>query len=163
MTRSSPRPAHEPRTDSVVPPIGDPVDLYGLPLTALVARLAHQLTRALAQVYVDQHIAAQPLDGSLLILLAMGAARLTELAERLNATKQALTFVVDRLERDGLVLRVADPVDKRAKRIELTEAGVAAAEVTKDAMRAIERRWRSHAGEVWPQLRAALADIASNP
>jgi DNA-binding MarR family transcriptional regulator len=149
-----------PRTDSTVPPVGDEVDLYALPLTALVARLSHQLGRKLAAEYAAQDITAKPLDASLFILLARGDARLTELAARLSTSKQALVFVVDRLERDGYLVRVADPEDRRAKRIQLTQAGRQVAQRSDAAMRRIERRWRVRAGD-WARLRAKLADLAS--
>jgi DNA-binding MarR family transcriptional regulator len=145
------------RTDSNVPPVGETLDLSGLPLTALVARLSHQLVSELASEYTGHELNVQPLDASLLILLAMGGARLTDLADRLNTSKQALTFVISRLERDGYVVRSADSIDKRAKRIELTDSGRAAAVVTEAALRRIERRWRARVGDDWPQVRAALA------
>jgi DNA-binding MarR family transcriptional regulator len=95
------------------------------------------------------------------VLLAKDGARLTALAERLNTSKQALTFVIARLERDGYLTRAADPNDKRAKRIELTEGGRGVAAATDAALCRIERRWPTRAGRDWPQLRAALAHIAA--
>jgi DNA-binding MarR family transcriptional regulator len=160
MSMPGPRRTRAPRVDSTVPPVGDEVDLYALPLTALVARLSHQLGRELAAEYTAHDITAQPLDASLFILLARGDARLTELATRLNTSKQALVFVVDRLERDGYLVRIADPEDRRAKRIHLTQTGHQVAQLSDAAMRRIERRWRVHAGD-WPRLRATLADLAS--
>jgi len=59
-------------------------------------------------------------------------------------------------------VRAADPVDKRAKLIELTEMGRAAAAATDAALRKIERRWCSVAGDAWPHVRSVLADIASD-
>jgi DNA-binding MarR family transcriptional regulator len=156
----APRSARGPRTDSTVPPVGDEVDLYALPLTALVARLSHQLGRELAAEFATHDITATPLDASLFILLARGGARLTELAARLNTSKQALVFVVDRLERDGYLVRVADLEDRRAKRIQLTQAGRQVAQHSHAALRRIERRWRAHAGD-WGRLRATLADLAT--
>src|SRR3954447_25540164 len=50
-------------------------------------------------------------------------ARLTELAERANLTKQAVGEVVSELERAVYVERVPDPSDGRAKIIRLTERG----------------------------------------
>lgn len=47
----------------------------------------------------------------------------TELAELLEVGKVALGGLLDRLEAGGLVKRVADPNDRRAKRIKLTIAG----------------------------------------
>jgi DNA-binding MarR family transcriptional regulator len=161
MPQSTPRRSRGLRTDSGVPPIGDDVDLQGLPLTALVARLTHQVSRELADEYDRHGIAAQPLDASLFVLLAQGGARLTAIAQRFNTSKQSLQFVMNRLELAGYVERVADPHDKRAKQIRLTGAGHEVAAITGDALRGIERRWRSRAGSQWPMLRAMLADIAS--
>jgi DNA-binding MarR family transcriptional regulator len=151
---------HRPRRDSTIPPVGSDVDFYRLPLTALVARLSHLLFQELAGAYARESVVAQPLDASLLILLAQTSARPTALAARLNISKQALNFVLDRMQRDGLVTRVADPDDRRAKQIRLTAAGREAAEVTRTTLTRIERRWRSTVGEDWPQLRANLADMA---
>lgn len=151
-----------PRRDSTIPPVGAEVDVYGLPLTALVARLSHLLFHELAVTYAREFIAAQPLDASLLMLLAQASARPTALAARLNISKQALNFVLDRLQRDGLVTRAADPNDRRAKQVCLTAAGQEAAEVTGATLTRAERRWRSIVGEKWPQLRINLADIAND-
>jgi len=49
----------------------------------------------------------------------------TELARVLDIGKVALGGLIDRLEANGYVVRKADPVDRRAKRIELTESGAA--------------------------------------
>jgi DNA-binding MarR family transcriptional regulator len=49
----------------------------------------------------------------------------------LNISKQALNFILDRLQRDGLVTRVDDPDDRRSKQIQLTVAGRQAAEVNR--------------------------------
>lgn len=49
----------------------------------------------------------------------------TELAGVLDIGKVALGGLIDRLEANGYVERRADPVDRRAKRIELTETGAA--------------------------------------
>ena len=48
---------------------------------------------------------------------------LSELAERLSCVRSNITQLVDRLEADGLVRRVADPDDRRSVRAELTELG----------------------------------------
>jgi DNA-binding MarR family transcriptional regulator len=152
--------AKQPRHDSTVPPVGADVDVHGLPLTALVTRLTRLLSQELAAAYADQAVPAQPLDASLLILLAAASARPTALAARLNISKQALNFVLTRLQRDGLVIREDDPDDLRAKQIRLTTAGRDAADLTRSVLTRVERRWRSIVGADWPQLRAGLADIA---
>lgn len=49
---------------------------------------------------------------------------LGDLADRLSCVRSNITQLVDRLEADGLVLRVADPSDRRSIRAELTELGM---------------------------------------
>ncbi len=46
------------------------------------------------------------------------------LAEGLNVTPRTMTDIVDVLERDGLVKRVADPEDRRSVLAVITEAGL---------------------------------------
>lgn len=53
--------------------------------------------------------------------------RSTDLAASLGYAPRTVTEAIDGLERDGLVRRVADPEDRRAKRISLTPAGEDAA------------------------------------
>src|SRR5215212_1671496 len=48
---------------------------------------------------------------------------LSELAERLSCVRSNITQLIDRLEADGLVRRVADPDDRRSVRAELTPLG----------------------------------------
>ncbi|MBW4698564.1 MAG: MarR family transcriptional regulator [Aphanocapsa lilacina HA4352-LM1] len=45
---------------------------------------------------------------------------LSEIGECLAVTKANMTGMVDRLERDGLVVRESDPTDRRIKRVRLT-------------------------------------------
>ena len=63
-----------------------------------------------AQARIAQRIAA---DGS----------RLTDLAEQAQVTKQTASLLVAALEREGLVERVPDPADGRARLIRLTPGG----------------------------------------
>src|SRR6516164_1441833 len=51
---------------------------------------------------------------------------LGQLAERLACVKSNVTQLVDRLEADGLVMRAADPSDRRSRLAVITEAGKSA-------------------------------------
>ncbi|WP_157246773.1 MarR family winged helix-turn-helix transcriptional regulator [Nonomuraea typhae] len=51
--------------------------------------------------------------------------RMRDLADVLGVSGRAVTPVVDALESDGLVARTADPGDRRAFRLTLTDAGLA--------------------------------------
>ena len=52
-----------------------------------------------------------------------GATRLTELAAATGVTQPAMTQLVGRLEREGLVVRLVDPDDARATLVDITAAG----------------------------------------
>lgn len=57
------------------------------------------------------------------ILGAFGNLRMKELAQKMGITTGALTVLVDRLERQGLVTRKPHETDRRSIRVGLTEAG----------------------------------------
>jgi DNA-binding MarR family transcriptional regulator len=85
---------------------------------------------------------------------------LTQLAERLSCVKSNITQLVDRLEADGLVSRLADTRDRRTRLAALTATGQKAvkegARVLDAAERDLLRRLtRDEAG----QLRALLGKI----
>ena len=83
-----------------------------------------------------------------------GTMRLSELSERLQIAPRTTTEVVDALEARGLVRRRADPGDRRATLVEVTEHGAA----TLDAIRAARG---TEAGRVFGRLSPAdRADLA---
>lgn len=49
--------------------------------------------------------------------------RMKELAEKMGITTGTLTVMIDRLEREGLVVRQPHPTDRRSYVIELTDSG----------------------------------------
>lgn len=57
--------------------------------------------------------------------LATGTAGVTDLARAAEVNPGAMTRLLDRLQAKGLIVRSADPADRRALNIELTEAGLA--------------------------------------
>ena len=98
--------------------------------------------------------------GSVFRFIDPEGSRLTALAERSGLTKQALGEVVDELERLGYVERTADPADRRAKIIRLTERGekgqIAAARILGD----VEQWWARHLGrDRIAMLRRTLEEI----
>jgi len=72
-----------------------------------------------ARVRALQRLAAQPPDAQ--------PHTLSALAERLAADPPYVTLIVDDLEQRGLVQRIPHPTDRRAKLVQLTQAGRAAA------------------------------------
>jgi DNA-binding MarR family transcriptional regulator len=61
-----------------------------------------------------------------------GSLQMSELAGRTLLTQSGISRLVTRLERDGFVRREADPADRRAARISLTESG---AQVLREGMK----------------------------
>lgn len=87
-------------------------------------------------------------------------ARPSELAARLRISKQALNHLLGQLERLGYVERRPDAVDLRSKRIALTERGVAAVEVIREAVADLETSWaRALGAERFAELRALLGEL----
>jgi len=86
--------------------------------------------------------------------------RLTDLAERAQVTKQTASQLVVALERQGLVERVPDPADGRARLIRFTERGRAAAQEAMQVVIGVEQEWTEHLGpRTTAQLRAALTRL----
>ena len=99
-------------------------------MTALCA-LLH--TAAAVQAYAEGKLAAIGLSlAKLQALAAVWAAGdalpMARLAERLSRARSNITQLVDRLETDGLMTRVADPHDRRSRLAVLTAAGRTACE-----------------------------------
>ena len=70
---------------------------------------------------------------ALRVLMYHGVMRLSELSDHLHIAARSATEVVDALETRGLVERRADPDDRRATLVELTEHGASVF----DAIRAL--------------------------
>lgn len=62
----------------------------------------------------------------LLDFASRGSLPMRVMGERLQLHPTSVTNIVDRLQRDGLVRRVAHPTDRRATLVEITETGRAA-------------------------------------
>jgi DNA-binding MarR family transcriptional regulator len=63
-----------------------------------------------------------------MLVLRRGPVSLSELADAVRVDAPYATIIVDTLEERGLVERRPDPVDRRRKLVELTEAGTEMAE-----------------------------------
>ena len=69
------------------------------------------------------------------------------LAERMGLTKQAVQQSLDQLEKLALIRREPDPVDRRAKYVVLTEAGLVALETRRDAEKEAEQLLKDALGK----------------
>ncbi|MDE2408306.1 MAG: MarR family transcriptional regulator [Xanthomonadaceae bacterium] len=82
---------------------------------AMWARMERELAAAGHELTFSQFIAMKK--------LTQGAASVTDLARTADLNPGAMTRLLDKLEARGLLVRVADPGDRRALHIHLTEAG----------------------------------------
>lgn len=86
-----------------------------------VARLLDEL--ALTRVGEQRGYALRRSHTLLLPHIALEGTRMSDLAERLGVSKQAITQLVDELEGLGVVERTPDPDDARARRVVFTARG----------------------------------------
>ena len=86
---------------------------------------------------------------------SQGPARGQEIAEIGDLTPAGVTDVVDRLEARGLVRRARDPDDRRAMRVELTEAG---RRLHAETRRTVLALWGEMTAALGPEEYRALAE-----
>ena len=97
---------------------------------------------------------------NLLLYPGPQGARPSELATERAMSKQAVNYLLGELERLGYLERVADPGDRRAKRIALTPRAEAAAYTIRDAVREVERDWEQRLGKRrFAELRSMLLEL----
>jgi DNA-binding MarR family transcriptional regulator len=82
--------------------------------------------------------------------------RPSQITTHVGASKQALNYLLNEIERFGYIERQRDRDDARSKRIVLTRRGEAARDVIRQAVRDVERDW---AGELGAQRFATLKSL----
>ncbi|MFH2008375.1 MAG: MarR family winged helix-turn-helix transcriptional regulator [bacterium] len=101
--------------------ITDPFDCHFYLITRASLLVTSTLRRELASAGVEQIRPAYL--GVLLVLWGGDGVRSVDLAHRAGLEPSTMTGLLDRMARDGLVRREADPDDRRAQRIFLTDHG----------------------------------------
>jgi len=90
--------------------------------------------------------------------------RPVELAARLGTTKQALTPLLNDLERLGYLERRPAPDDGRGRVLWLTARGLAFAGAIKEILTGIEAEWSARLGaERFATLQEALRELTDDP
>ena len=98
-----------------------------------------------------------PRHYTLLHNLGNEGSRPSDLAARDGVTRQAITKVVDELERLELVRRDPDPGDGRGVIVRHTERGQAGLDLARRRMLALERQYAAQVGaDRWAHVRATL-------
>src|ERR1700757_671466 len=108
----------------------------------------------------------RPAQAVALVPLAAGGLHASDLADRLRVSRQAVAQAITGLERHGYVTRVPDPLDARARIIELTPRGRQALRVMRSNALELEKRWdqvlgERRLGELRETLRMLLASEGS--
>src|ERR1700743_333400 len=88
----------------------------------------------------------RPAQSVALVPLVTGGLHASDLADRLRVSRQAVAQAVTGLERHGYVTRVPDPLDARARIIELRPRGRAAVRVLRSNAVNLEKRWQDVLG-----------------
>lgn len=102
-----------------------------------------------------------PQVSALKILEAVGELSLSELSERMSARNSTITGIVDRMERDGLVVRERSEADRRVVKIRATERGLEIARgVPVTALELFASALESLSGAERVELRRILAKLA---
>jgi len=105
---------------------------------------APHLRAALAAAGLD---GIRPAQAVALVPLATGGLHASDLADRLTVSRQAVAQAIAALERHDYVNRVPDPVDARARIIELTPRGRQVLRVMRSSALDLEKRWKQVLGE----------------
>ncbi len=96
------------------------------------------------RIAVEAGLTLPPGDYTLLVQIERWQpVRLSAIADRLELDRSSLTPQTRRLEKAGLIVRVADPVDQRAQFVELTDGG------------------REVLGRLWAARTRALSDLVA--
>jgi DNA-binding MarR family transcriptional regulator len=91
----------------------------------VLARLARTLERTPGELSLSQY--------RMLSMIARRSARSSSLAAELSLTKPTVSVAIETLQAQGLIVRRPDPDDRRAVRVEPTDAGRAALAATEAA------------------------------
>lgn len=100
-------------------------------------------------------------DGFVFRTLASGPVTVSDLAVRLGITKQGAAQIIDDMQSRGLVQRGHDPLDARARPVELTDRGREALRAASAFHRRTERALvKAHGSNAVATFRAMLTDLA---
>jgi len=132
------------------------VSLFGLVMDAVRRELS-------AEMGPTAPAAVRGLRSSQVRLLSLTppeGMRVTDLAERVGMTKQALGEFANDLEARGLIESLRDPHDRRVRILRPTRRGLAAVAAADEVIGRLEDRWRERLGpRDWQRLRRSLTTL----
>ncbi len=108
-------------------------------------RATHAVALWIDRTLGDQHLTQA--EAHVLVYLAQHSpAAINDLHHSFGHKRSTLTSLLDRLEERGWLTRAPHPTSRRMVLVQLTEAGLSAADQVSAALRALEARVLSHAG-----------------
>ena len=133
----------------------------GVLLAACCERVVREVLGELSVVGYGHLTPSQSLA---VLFIGEGLDTVTQLADRLGMTTQAISKICAALAADGLLERQPNEGDARSRRLTLTGEGVRAVEAMRAAGKAAERAWLDLVGtETLEVVRGALAKFAFAP
>lgn len=112
-------------------------------LSSAAKALQDQLT---AQIHAAGFPDYNTADGATLLKIPASGARACVLAQQAQVSKQAMSKLLQSLERRGWVEREQDPKDQRAQRVRLTSEGERLVRCLKRADKALDGQLGQHLG-----------------
>ncbi|MGI5130994.1 MarR family winged helix-turn-helix transcriptional regulator [Pseudonocardia sp. CA-107938] len=149
----------------MVNPLTNPLRERPLPLGSLLnaagQRLSAELDEAVAEAgFADVRAAHAPV----FMAIDPDGTRVTDLAQRAAVSKQAMGELIRHLAAHGYLTVETDPVDRRAKRVRLTERGWAVVEVGEHVIASFDAWLADGIGAAAVgELRASLHRIIAAP
>jgi methyltransferase (TIGR00027 family) len=144
--------------DPALPPRPEPVDLAGLPLPALLARVL----LSFAMEYERESGLSLAVSANLLRVLGPEGIRRRDLPVPAGISKVAVAWVLGILIRGQLAVEEPDPTASRGKVVRLTASGLDAQRAYIECLATIEDRWQERFGDdAVSALRHALEPLAT--
>jgi DNA-binding MarR family transcriptional regulator len=132
----------------------------------VLLRNAHATVEAANHAVLAQNGFAEikPWHATVLRNLGEDGSRPSELAARARITRQAVTKVVDELERLDLVCRDPDPDDRRGVIVRYTDRGRVGLDIARERMLELEAEFAQRVGaRRWADVRAVLETLFDDP
>ena len=151
---------HSRGPDPALPPRPHDVDLAGLPLSALLARVL----LSFAVEYERESRLSLAVSADLLRVLDAEGRRLRDLPLLTGISKEAVAWAMGVLTRARLAAEEPDPAASRGKVAHLTPRGIDAQRFHPELLGALEHRWRERfSDDTIDALQHALETLATGP
>jgi len=135
------------------------IDHIGLDLWITAQTWRQRLIREMAKQGYDWFDGA---PGMLTMHIGPNGISQTALQSKTSLTKQAVQQLLDKLERDDIIVRTQNPKDKRAKQVSFTKKGLAAFTLANRVKIQIQADYKKQLGqEQFDQLKQLLTQIKS--